>query len=185
MCVDAEYLAAQVKAGRGHLYKVQPLRDYEILLYEEYLVRAGLEHHFFEGSIDVSVVHLQDACASRCSVSRTLLLSSMSDCTRPTSNAVEASFSFGVTAFTVFAPLFANVFVTVPENGSLIQDPDCGRGAKQRTLLRPLCQAMRTTKLSEFFPPAPPRNVVTELQFEDDGEDEYVKIKFKSFSDFL
>jgi hypothetical protein len=45
MCVDADYLAAQVKAGRGHLYKVQPLREYESLfdlLYEEYLVRAEL-----------------------------------------------------------------------------------------------------------------------------------------------
>jgi hypothetical protein len=41
--------------------------------------------------------------------------------------------------------------------------------AEQRTLLRPIRQATRATKLSEFFPPAQPRNAVTELEFEDDA----------------
>ena len=41
----------------------------------------------------------------------------------------------------------------------------------------------RATKLSEFFPSAQPRNVVTELQFEDDGEDSVVELNRAESSD--
>ena len=58
-----------------------------------------------------------------------------------------------------------------------------GRGAEQRTLLRPVRQATRETKLSEFFPSAQPRNVVTELEFEDDGEDSVVELNRAESSD--